>query len=92
MAKAIITFKIMPESPDVDLESVKEKAMQIAKEMGAIGDMQSQIEPVAFGLKMLKVLAMYDVEGGKFDDVAEKMNELEGVQSAEVFKMDLALG
>jgi len=82
----------MPESPDVDLEAIKTKAMEIAQEAGAIGQMQSKIEPIAFGLKAVLVLAMYDVEGSDFDAIAEKMSVIEGVQSAEVAKMDLALG
>jgi len=53
MGKAIITFKLMPESVDVDLEPIKEKAMKIAEEAGSIGQMQSKIEPIAFGLKEL---------------------------------------
>lgn len=92
MAKAIITFKLMPESPEVDLEPVKEKALEIAKENGSIGEMQSKEEPVAFGLKAVLILAMYEVEGADFDGIAAKMKEIEHVQSAEVAKMDLALG
>ena len=92
MAKAIITFKLMPESVDVDLEPIKEKALEIAKEAGAIGQMQSRIEPIAFGLKAILVIAMLEVVGGDFDGIAAKMGELEGVQSSEVAKMDLALG
>ncbi len=92
MAKAIITFKLMPESPDVDLEPIKNQAMDIARKAGAIGQMQTRIEPIAFGLKAVIVLAMYDVEGADFDAIAEEMSVIEGVQSAEVAKMDLALG
>ncbi len=92
MAKAIITFKLMPESPEIDLEPIKAKALEIAKEAGAIGEMQSKIEPIAFGLKAVIVLAMYEVEGTEFDQIAEKMGKQEGVQSSEVAKMDLALG
>ena len=92
MAKAIITFKLMPESVDIDLEPIKEKALTIAKEAGSVGQMQSRIDPIAFGLKAVMVLAMYEVEGGDFDGIAAKMGELEGVQTAEVAKMDLALG
>ena len=92
MAKAIITFKIMPESPEVDLVAIKDQALEIAKEAGSIGQMQSKEEPIAFGLKAVLVLAMYEVEGTEFDGIAAKMGELEGVQSAEVAKMDLALG
>jgi elongation factor 1-beta len=92
MGKAIITFKIMPEDVETDLGPIKEKAEVIAREAGAIGEMQVKEEPIAFGLKAVLVLAMYEVEGADFDGTAAKMNELEGVQSAEVAKMDLALG
>ncbi len=92
MAKAVITFKIMPESVEVDLEPIKVEAEKIAKEAGSIGEMQVKIEPVAFGLKAVIVMAMYEVEGSEFDQIAAKMQELEGVQTAVVAKMDLALG
>ena len=92
MAKAIITFKIMPESPDVDLEAVKTKAQEIAKAKGAIGQMQVREEPIAFGLKAVLLMAMYEVEGSDFDGIAAEMGKIENVQSSEVAKMDLALG
>lgn len=92
MAKAVITFKLMPESPDVDLEEIKEKAVDIAKVNGAIGALQVKEEPIAFGLKAVLVLAMYQVEGTNFEQIAEEMKRIEHVQSAEVAKMDLALG
>lgn len=82
----------MPESPEIDLEAVKEKAFEIAKAEGSKGEMQYKINPIAFGLKELLVLAMYTVDDANFDAIAEKMATLEGVQSAEVYKMDLAMG
>ena len=92
MGKAVITFKIMPESPEVDLEPIKEQAKAIAQENGAIGEMQVKEDPIAFGLKAVLVLAMYEVGDNDFDGMAAKMAEIENVQSAEVAKMDLALG
>ncbi len=82
----------MPESPEIDLEPIKEKALAIAKENQSIGEMQVKEEPIAFGLKAVLVLAMFEIEGAEFDKIAEKMQEIEHVQSAEVAKMDLALG
>lgn len=82
----------MPESPDVDLEPIKKLAQNIAKEHGAIGQMQVKEEPIAFGLKAVLVLAMHEVEGSDFDGIALRMQDIPGVQSAEVAKMDLALG
>ncbi len=92
MARAVVTFKLMPESPEVDLNSIKEKALEIAKSSGAIGDMHAKEEPIAFGLIAVLILGMYKVEGTEFDQIAEKMQHIPGVQSAEVAKMDLALG
>lgn len=92
MAKAIITFKLMPDSPEADLEAIKEQAAAIAKRHNAIGEMQVKEEPIAFGLKAVLILAMYEVEGSDFDAIAEKMKTIENVQSAEVARMDLALG
>ncbi|HLC97457.1 MAG TPA: elongation factor 1-beta [Candidatus Nanoarchaeia archaeon] len=92
MAKAIITFKLMPESPDVDLAPIKEQALAIAKKHGAIGQMQAQEEPIAFGLKAVLILAMYDIAEKDFEGIAAEMGKIENVQSAEVAKMDLALG
>lgn len=92
MARAIITFKIMPKSPQTDLEPIKKKALEIAKKAGAIGEMRAQEEPIAFGLKAVLVLAMYEVEGADFDAIAEKMKTIKDVVNAEVAGMDLALG
>ncbi|MDO8656007.1 MAG: hypothetical protein Q7K45_02105 [Nanoarchaeota archaeon] len=92
MAKAIITFKLMPESPEIDLEPIKTQAQDIAKSAGAVGQTQVKEEPVAFGLKAVLVLAMYNVDDADFDAIAAKMQLISGVQSAQVAKMDLALG
>lgn len=92
MAKAIITFKLMPESPDADRAPIKEQALAIAKENGAIGEMQSKEDPIGFGIVAVLVLAMYNVDNADFDGIAAKMAKIPGVESAEVAKMDLALG
>lgn len=92
MARAIITFKLMPESPDVDLLPIREQALAIAKQRGAIGQMQAKEDPIAFGLVAVLILGMYPVEGTDFEAIAAEMQKISGVQSAEVAGMDLALG
>lgn len=92
MARAIITFKLMPDSPEVDLEPIKAKAQEIAKQNGALGQTQAKEDPIAFGLKAVLILAMYEMKDQDFDGIAAKMGEIAGVLSAEVAKMDLALG
>ncbi|MBI2573492.1 hypothetical protein HYV86_06520 [Candidatus Woesearchaeota archaeon] len=92
MSRAVVTFKIMPEDPEVQLEPIKAEAQKIAKNAGAIGDTKATEEPFAFGLKIVRILGMFNVETSDFEAMAEEMARLEGVQSAEVEKMDLALG
>ncbi len=92
MGKAIITFKLMPESPDVDLAPIKEQALAIAREHKSIGEMQAKEDPIAFGLTAVLILAMYEVEGADFEKIAEEMSKIEQVQTSEVAKMDLAMG
>lgn len=82
----------MPTSPEVDLEPIKTKALEIARKGGAMGEMQVKEEPIAFGLKAVLVLGMYNVEGSDFDALAEEMAKIEDVENATVAQMDLALG
>ena len=93
MANAIITFKIMPEDPSADLKKIEEEAKKIAQENGSMGDLLIQEEPIAFGLKAVIIKAMYEVkDDNDFDGIAEKMQKIGNVQSAEVAGMDLPLG
>jgi elongation factor 1-beta len=93
MANAIITFKIMPESPDIDLDSIKIKAKEIAKEGGSMGEMLVQEQPIAFGLKAVIVKAMYPVNDSiDYDSIAGRIAKIKGVNTAEVTGMDLPLG
>ena len=83
----------MPESPDSDFDGITEKAKKIAREFGAKGEMSSKLEPMAFGLKKIVLMAVYEVkEEMSYDDIADKMAEIEGVQNAEMAQMDLPLG
>lgn len=92
MGKAVITFKLMPDEADTDLGPIKEQAEAIARDGGAIGEMRISEEPIAFGLKSVQLLGMFEVEGSDFDGMTEKMAAIEGCANAEIAKMDLALG
>ena len=93
MADAIITLKIMPESPEVDLEAleikVKERIREFTKDDG---EMKVEIEPVAFGLKALKIIFVMDESLGSPDPMAEDVENFEEVASAEIVDVRRALG
>lgn len=92
MATAIATMKIMPDSPDVDMEALEAKVqVEIAKFAGE-GDTRTEIEPIAFGLKALKITFVMDEELGSPDALEEPITKLEGVNSFEIIDVRRALG
>ena len=92
MAKVIVTLKIMPESPDIDLSKVEETALGLIK--GKYGDVESktEVQNVAFGLKALNLIIVIDESQGTTDEVEAKISEVEGVNSVEVTDVRRALG
>ena len=91
MAKMFITLKIMPESPETDLNSIRKKVETIAEKFEAQLLDKDEIEPVAFGLKALKLIFMLDESKGS-EELAEAVAELEEVSSTDVIDMRRALG
>jgi len=81
MGNVAISLKIMPESTDTNMEKIKE---EISKKM-RIQD--SKIEPIAFGLKALKILVIVpDKETG---DIESKIKGIEGVSEVETESVTL---
>jgi elongation factor 1-beta len=78
-------YKLMPESPDADLEKIEEAAKKIVEEFGG-NNKEYSIEPIAFGLKAVIVFFFYpddkDTEG-----LEEKFSEINEVTSAQLIDM-----
>ena len=75
-------LRIMPESPEVNLEDLKEKIKSEVSGIAEIRDFAEQ--PIAFGIKALIALVMLeDAEGGT-DRVEEAISKIEGVESVQV--------
>lgn len=73
-----VLLKIMPESPETDLEGIK-------KEIESRIDVEDMNEEdLAFGLKAIKVLTLVDDGEGGTEEVEEKLKGLEGVKGIEV--------
>ncbi|WP_440949735.1 elongation factor 1-beta [Methanosphaerula subterraneus] len=84
MGSVALILKVMPESPDVDLEALK--AAMRAK-VPSIQDIQE--EPIGFGLKALKVMAVVSDQGGETDAIEEAISTIEGVERAEIAELTL---
>jgi|TARA_B100001971_G_C18097832_1_gene487137 elongation factor 1-beta len=90
MGTALVRIKIMPESPDIDLEEIQEKAKQIVGDNG--GEKVSiKTEPVAFGLNAIILTFALD-ESKSVDDIENPLKNIENVSSAEVIDFRRAFG
>ena len=92
MANAIVTIKLMPESPDVDMDALLVETKKLIAEFAGEGDTKDEIEPIAFGLKALKVTFVMDEALGSPDKLEETVGALPGVNSFEVVDVRRALG
>ena len=93
MGTAVVTVTVMPESPEIDLDKVKEEVAKIVREFAGDRDTKAEVEPVAFGLKALKYTFVMDESLGSPDVVAENVqSNVEGVQSAEISDVRRAIG
>lgn len=91
MANVVITLKIMPESTQVSLKWVAEKASKLISESGgSVG--KTEEEPIAFGLKALKIYFVYDESKGSTQNMEDKISEIPGISSVEVIDVRRAIG
>jgi elongation factor 1-beta len=92
MANVIITIKIMPESPNIDLNKLENGVLKEIKKFTGETQVKKEIEPVAFGLKSLKITFVMDENKGGLEDLENRINSLNGVSSVEVIDVRRAIG
>ena len=82
MGEVLTTMKIMPDSPDVDLEAIKATIKDSMPEGAEIHDIAE--EPIAFGLVAIILnFITEDGEGGS-EAVEEMVQAIDGVASFEI--------
>ena len=84
MGSVAVILRVMPESPEVNLENLKKALKQKLPTIQEIKE-----EPIGFGLKALKILAVVDDAGGETDAVEKSLNEVAGVERAEIVEVTL---
>ena len=90
MGMGLIKVKLMPTSPDVDLDAIEKKAEEIVTaEEG--GNIKMEREPIAFGLNAVIVFFSRD-EMLETDKLLDKLREVNEVNSAEIIDFRRALG
>lgn len=91
MATVIVTMKIMPSSPEEDLESMKAAAAgMISSFGGTVG--KAEFEPIAFGLKAVVFMFAMDEGLGDTEELEKKIAAISGVNSVQVTDVRRAVG
>lgn len=84
MGSVAVIMRVMPESPDVDLEQLKTALKQ---KLPGIQDMK--VEPIGFGLKAIKFAAIINDAGGETDALEKSLSTIPGVERAEIIEVTL---
>ncbi len=85
MGKVMITFRLMPDDPETDLDKIEEDAKSL------LGDSfkNAQSKPFAFGLNALFVVCVVPDEQGAADRLESSLSQIENVQGIEIVGVDL---
>jgi len=91
MAKVIVTFKIMPDSPKINLKKLEVAAKKKITDFGGeVGKVEEQ--PVAFGLISLNIIFVMDEKKGSTEVLEDQITDIKGVKSVEVTDIRRAIG
>ncbi|PIN75697.1 elongation factor 1-beta [Candidatus Woesearchaeota archaeon CG10_big_fil_rev_8_21_14_0_10_37_12] len=96
MASVVVTIKIMPTSPDVDLDNLYNQACtnirNFVDEKHKEDEIRKQLEPIGFGLQALKLVFVMDESLGDTEKLEQTVLSLEQVESVEVTDVRRAIG
>jgi elongation factor 1-beta len=82
MGKVAAAVKVMPESPDVDLDALQERLEESLPEGAKIEGFER--DEVAFGLVALIPTVVVPDDAGGTEAVEQAFSEVDGVESVEV--------
>ncbi|MGL4669199.1 MAG: elongation factor 1-beta [Methanobacteriaceae archaeon] len=82
MGEVVATIKLMPDSPDVDLEKIKVDIQSSMPEGAELHKIEE--EPIAFGLVALNVMLIVDDGEGGTEAAEEQLAGISGVSNIEV--------
>jgi elongation factor 1-beta len=84
MGSVAVIMRVMPESPEVDLEKLQ---AALREKLPGIQDVK--IEPIGFGLKAIKFAAIINDAGGETDKLESSLSSIPGVERAEIIEVTL---
>ncbi len=90
MGIAVVKFKIMPSSPEADLENIKLKIKEIVEKQG-VKNPNFEEEPIAFGLKAILIIFGWPEEK-PLEELEEKLKQIQDVNSIQLVDIRRAIG
>ncbi|MBM3228286.1 elongation factor 1-beta [Candidatus Pacearchaeota archaeon] len=90
MGTVIIKMKLMPKSPEENIENLQKETEEILNRKN-IKNFKFEIQPIAFGLKALIVLFGWPEEE-ELNTLEESIQKISGVGSLEILDMRRAIG
>lgn len=90
MGIAAVKIRILPNSPEVDLEKLKSSIKSMIEENGG-KNCKFEEEPIAFGLKALIAFFAWSEEA-ELEPLENSLKEIDEVSSVQVIDMRRALG
>jgi len=91
MARVIITLKIMPADPEVNLDDIAEEAKKMISDFsGTIMSIDKQ--PIGFGLVSIHLKFNMDEAKGSTDALEDMIRQIVGVESVDVIAVSRAFG
>jgi len=91
MGITLIRIKLMPTSPEVNLEEIKKK-VQAVIESNKGRRVSFEEQPIAFGLKAVIAGFEQNENEGELDPIENQLRELENISSVEIIDMRRAFG
>ncbi len=85
MGEVAITYRIMPESTDIDIRELGDKVRNASKDIAKVQGMQEK--PIAFGLTALLIRVIIEDKEGGPEEIENALSGISGVQSVEVMDM-----
>jgi translation elongation factor aEF-1 beta len=85
MGTAGIKIKIMPISPEADLEQIEKQAKTLIEEKGG-KNCKFEEEPIAFGLKAIITFFEWPEEQ-EIDELENELKEIKNVNSVQIIDM-----
>ncbi len=87
MGEVALNYRLMPESPDTDVDGIAASLAGLMPEGAELNN--HAIKPFAFGLKAIEIMVICPDSGGHSDIVEELLGQLPGIQSVELIEMSL---